>query len=217
MFPVYGLPEGAKVHAGAERIIPWSQGIRCLLLAGQIKGDGGCQFVAPMGMQGADEAHFAYTLGLADGFEWVKGGKLPGFYGGTVYSGGQSPDGTNGFSVRLMLGPGGEWEAYAYLPTSEQYGTVMPCAGYLEAGKTQRIEIQTRLNTPNVPDGEIRVWRNGALALEETGLLFRTTADLKIDGCLWSVFYGGSTPDWAPSQDSYIDFSRIRTARGYIG
>jgi hypothetical protein len=64
-----------------------------------------------------------YQVRFPEGFDFVKGGKLPGLYGGTEHSGGDTPDGTNGLSTRYMWRTGGEGEVYAYLPTSKDEGT----------------------------------------------------------------------------------------------
>ena len=50
-----------------------------------------------------ETAELSYTVRFGKDFDWVKGGKLPGFCGGPEnVSGGRPADGTNGFSARLM-------------------------------------------------------------------------------------------------------------------
>ena len=62
---------------------------------------GGAQFYADLGLVARDSLHLRYYVRFAEGHQFVKGGKLPGLYGGTVHSGGRIPDGTNGFSKPL--------------------------------------------------------------------------------------------------------------------
>lgn len=65
----------------------------------------------------------SYAVRFSSNFNFVLGGKLPGLYGGIGNTGGNIPDGTDGFSTRYMWGRNGVGEVYAYLPTSQQYGT----------------------------------------------------------------------------------------------
>jgi hypothetical protein len=69
-----------------------------------------------------DALELTYQVRFPEGFDFVKGGKLPGLYGGTMHSGGDIPNGTNGFSTHYMWRTGEEGEVYAYLPTSEEHG-----------------------------------------------------------------------------------------------
>src|SRR5438477_687091 len=84
---------------------------------------GGAQFEADLGLSPSDCLHLRYYVRFADDFAFVKGGKLPGLFGGEARAGGQIPDGTNGFSTRLMWRSKGDGEVYAYLPTSVERGT----------------------------------------------------------------------------------------------
>ena len=109
---------------------------------------GGFSFYAPgpedVDLTTAKEATFAYTVLFAEGFDWVKGGKLPGFctctlalptspwpcmesatnarftVGGANFNDSRSCSGgrkaTNCFSTRLMWRTGGMGEFYTYLP-----------------------------------------------------------------------------------------------------
>jgi hypothetical protein len=69
--------------------------------------DGGFQVYLARSRGPVDEAWLSYRLRFPDGFDFVKGGKLPGLFGGTVTSGRHIPDGTNGFSTRYMWRPTG--------------------------------------------------------------------------------------------------------------
>ncbi len=61
-----------------------------------------------------------YELAFDSGFDWVKGGKLPGLRGGlnsTGCSGGNQADGLSCFSTRLMWRRSGQGESQS-TPTS---------------------------------------------------------------------------------------------------
>ena len=133
-----------------------------------------------------------YWLRLPANFAWVKGGKLPGLYGGRVISGGNIPDGTNGFSTRLMWRVDGQGELYLYGPTSSRYGTSLGRGSWnFVRERWQCIEQEVVLNTPGQLDGTVRIWVDGDMAYENTRLLFRTVNTLQIEGVFFSTFYGG--------------------------
>ncbi len=80
------------------------------------KPQGGAQFYAlPIDIENARSVTFAYSVFFPGDFDWVKGGKLPGLYGGhTGCSGGDDSD--DCFSTRLMWRKGGAGELYLVRP-----------------------------------------------------------------------------------------------------
>jgi hypothetical protein len=72
----------------------------------------------------ATEVVFSYSVFFSDGFDFVRGGKLPGLYGGVSLdeakscSGGRQGERDDCFSARLMWRADGAGEIYNYLPTS---------------------------------------------------------------------------------------------------
>ena len=68
-----------------------------------------------------ESMYLEYKVRFAEDFDWVLGGKLPGLDGGTGNSGGNKPNGEDGWSVRFMWRGGGEGVAYVYHP--DQPGT----------------------------------------------------------------------------------------------
>ncbi len=77
---------------------------------------GGSQFyAAPIDLRNARSVTFAYSVFFPSDFDWVKGGKLPGLYGGrTGCSGGDAAD--DCFSTRLMWRTRGAGELYLVRP-----------------------------------------------------------------------------------------------------
>jgi hypothetical protein len=75
---------------------------------------GGTQFYALFnGPEPYQSMVLSYEVAFSEGFEWVKGGKLPGIRGGpnsSGCSGGTQPTGNNCFSIRLMWRPVGTGE-----------------------------------------------------------------------------------------------------------
>ena len=181
--------------------------------------EGGGQFLAVAGLAPTNALHLRYYVRFSEGFDFVKGGKLPGLFGGTDhFSGGAIPDGTNGFSVRYMWRTNGDGEAYAYLPTSDLYGTEIGRGRWrFEPGEWHGLEQRVVLNTPGRDDGRLTVWVDGHLLVDERTLRYRTTDALQIRGIFFSTFFGGGDPTWATPRDVHADFAAFVLSSAYIG
>src|SRR3954471_6026417 len=157
-----------------------------------------------------DAATLSYCLRVPTDFDFVKGGKLPGLFGGTVTSGRHIPDGTDGWSTRYMWRRGGAGEGYAYLPSSVADGTSLGRGTWsIATGRWQCLAQTVVLNTPGRSDGSITVRVDGRQVFAATGLVFRTTPALRIDGVFFSSFFGGGDPSWASPRDQHAGFARI--------
>jgi hypothetical protein len=162
-----------------------------------------------------DVLDLTYRVRFPEGFDFVKGGKLPGLYGGSVTSGQNIPNGTNGFSTRYMWRAGGEGEVYAYLPTSEEHGTSLGRGCWTFApGAWTTIQQRVQLNTPDAADGRVTVWQDDRLVLDRGGLEFRSTDALRIDGVFFSTFFGGDDESWASPSDQHADFAAFSVTEG---
>lgn len=169
---------------------------------------GGAQAYLPRAAGPSDQMYLRYCVRFPKGFDFVKGGKLPGLYGGTVTGGQHIPDGANGFSTRLMWRASGAGEVYAYLPGSIEHGTSIGRGTWtFRPGSWDCIEQQVMLNTPGAADGQLVVWANGCPVIRESGLVFRTTGRLRIDGLFFSTFFGGSDRSWSTPVDQHVEFS----------
>jgi len=163
---------------------------------------------------GEDCQRLRYRLRFAPGFDFVRGGKLPGLGGGTGNTGGHIPNGRDGFSARLMWREDGAGELYAYLPDSETWGSSIGRGRWhFEPGRWISVEETVRLNTPGKADGEVRLLIDGQAVLHAEGLRFRDVETLKLDLLLFETFFGGNTPDWAPPEDTWVDFSDVVIGR----
>lgn len=61
------------------------------------------------------------------GFDFVRGGKLPGLFGGEGNTGGNKPNGKDGFSARMMWREDGRVVQYLYYPDQpDRYGHQIP-------------------------------------------------------------------------------------------
>jgi hypothetical protein len=179
---------------------------------------GGAQFYGTLPRGPVDAQYLRYYVRFAPGFDFVKGGKLPGLYGGTEVSGGRIPDGTNGFSTRFMWRTGGQGEVYAYLPSSTEFGTSLGRGSFsFTPGKWHCLEQQVVLNDPGVANGIVRAWLDGALVYENRALVYRTARSLQIEGVFFSTFFGGGDASWAPNRDWTADFAHFATGPSRLG
>ncbi|GGL61719.1 hypothetical protein GCM10010129_01610 [Streptomyces fumigatiscleroticus] len=180
--------------------------------------EGGAQLYLPLRSGPADSLHLRYYLRFPKGFDFVKGGKLPGLYGGDVTGGRRIPDGENGLSTRYMWRRGGQGEVYAYLPTSVEHGTSLGRGNWRwPTDRWTCVEQAVTLNTPGSSDGSVEVLLDGKRVLHRDDLEFRTVGSLKIEGVFFSTFFGGSDPTWATPRSGHADFAAFAVSHRPIG
>ncbi|GAA5948145.1 hypothetical protein JCM3765_007128 [Sporobolomyces pararoseus] len=151
-------------------------------------------YISPLDLSKATNVSLEYSVFFPANFDFVKGGKLPGMYGGHKgCSGGQ--DSEDCFSTRLMFRTGGKGELYLYAPKSNpdqleslcktaplsycdsSYGfSIGRGAWTFERGAWSNIRQEIRLNTPGIADGGVRIFVNDKLVLSSDAVLYR--ADL---------------------------------------
>jgi len=161
--------------------------------------------------RGYNELYLAYRVKFDKDFNFVKGGKIPGLVGGKANSGGHPPDGTDGWSARMMWGRDGRVVQYVYHP--DQKGKYGESLHYDIGGRRQfkpgvwhAVEHRIVMNTPGKHDGVIQAWFDGTLALDKRDLRFRDVDTFAIDQFAFSTFFGGDNATWAPVKDEAIYF-----------
>ncbi|MCW2873697.1 polysaccharide lyase [Actinacidiphila oryziradicis] len=180
--------------------------------------EGGAQLYLALRSGPTATLHLRYYVRFPPEFDFVKGGKLPGLYGGSVTGGRHIPDGSDGLSTRYMWRKGGTAEVYAYLPTSVEHGTSLGRGEWLwPTGRWTCVEQAVHLNTPGRADGSVTVFLDGARVLRSAGLEFRSTGRLAIEGVFFSTFFGGSDPSWATPRTQHTDFAAFAVSDRYIG
>ena len=161
-----------------------------------------------------DTYELEYRVRFGAGFDWRRGGKLPGLAGGTVPVGGIfDPD---GFSSRYMWRENGQLVIYLYWagqPSAtrakgRQYGVDLDCGVRMERGRDYRLRQRVTLNTPGRADGVLEVWVDDRPVLKRTDLLFRDQPrkQWRIDRFFFSTVHGGNDPTWAPDHDCVVEF-----------
>lgn len=159
----------------------------------------------------ADRAALRYKVRFQPNFDWVKGGKLPGLYGGDSPSGGATAD--NGFTARMMWRTDGQGELYTYnLNREDTYGDSIGRGMFnFTPGVWHTIEQEVILNTVDdatgdvYGDGMVRIWFDGNPIFEVNGMVFRTSNSIKVEGIMSTIFFGGSDQSWRTPVDQYIE------------
>ncbi|KAI0271779.1 hypothetical protein BGY98DRAFT_922818 [Russula aff. rugulosa BPL654] len=199
---------------------------------------GGFSFYAP-GPQSVDlttakEVTFGYSVMFEHGFQFNKGGKLPGLYGGdndevaTTSSGGRHDE--RGWSSRLMWRTGGAGEMYTYLPPSfsanqalchvppysrdnPTYGTSVGRGSFsFQPGEWTTVTQRMCLNDAGQENGELELFVNGQSKINVSGLVLRSSEAGRIRGMHIQTFFGGHTAEWASPRDQKAYFSDFSIA-----
>lgn len=228
-----GVPveQGLKNSFGAERllgvdenvsVLPSADGKAEILRVRYPKGSvnfgsakkgrplGGAAFYAPF--NAGDVSCIHYKVRFPEGFEFVKGGKLPGLYGGEAPSGGDEVSGTNGWSVRLMWRKDGAGELYEYIVNKKKdYGLSVGRGAFsFPRGRWVAVDLEVDINEPGQQDGVARLWIDGKPVIEQSDIVYWTTDRRDDGGLMFSTFFGGSDDSWASPKDQYVDFSDFR-------
>jgi len=173
---------------------------------------------APCGLTPMKEYYISYWLRFSNDFSWGtanEGGKLPGLSGGKKCSGGETCDGTNGFTARFMWRKDGIAVLYLYhMDKPDTYGEDFPLINarndtmYFTKGQWINIVEWMKVNSGTNKDGEVQVWFNGTGVLNLDSLQFVTNGDM-VDAFYFSTFHGGNDTSWSPQNDCYIWFDDI--------
>lgn len=172
----------------------------------------------------------SYKIKLEEGFDFRRGGKLPGLCGGKAYSGGNKPASKgDGWSARIMWRPNGSIHQYMYYVEQEgKYGDYwawqdeLSTPSHFIPGKWHTVITQISLNTvqPGTTtgnhDGVLRSWLDGKLVLEKTNLRLVDFEDQTVDIFYISTFHGGDDNSWSPLNDSYICYDDFIVSRDPI-
>jgi polysaccharide lyase-like protein len=194
-------------------------------------GPGGGQFYTSFASAGqpalaaASVLYLRYYVKFPAGFDFGRGGKLPGLYGGPP---GQESGGHHGqaFSTRYM------WRDHPVAGSLGTCSSAVACAEVylytpqLSAGYGRDIGgtwnwqgdgrwhmIEQRVDRAR---GDIMVWYDGALVMSASGVL-GGAAGIPFSGVLFSTFFGGHDTSWGPSVNEYAYFADFAVSTSPIG
>ncbi|KAJ3088823.1 hypothetical protein HK102_007839 [Quaeritorhiza haematococci] len=181
-------------------------------------------YTAPMDISNANNVTIQFDIFFSEGFDFVKGGKLPGIYAGRQSCTGGSR--TNDcFSMRHMWRVRGEGEAYLYVPRDIQvpefcrfppqtvcnnaFGVSFSRGSFqFIPGQWSKLRTTIGLNTfdnngrPN-PDGVLAIWYAAndtddyKEAVQFGRLIWRQAPSVRFIGIHLESFFGGSDSSWA--------------------
>ncbi len=175
---------------------------------GPAESKGGATFPwEPRVLQGKTSACLSYQVLLPAGFDFQRGGALPGI--GGVDAGEQGdrflarlvwrPKGAGGVTVRVT-----ENNATRAL-SAEREGFEFP------RGKWVKLEQEVVLNAPKKNDGILRVWVDGTLAIDRTDMSYRARPEVVVSKVSVDAFYGSGPddPQTAATKDAKVWLSPL--------
>jgi len=141
-----------------------------------------------------------YSLRFASGFDFGKGGKLPGLYGGEIA---QASGGIHGdaWSTRYMWRKPSKGEVYFYSPTGSGYGKDLGLGkwSYAADGKWHTVEQLVERTAQR-----ITVYYDGkqVYTTKVTGM-----SAIPFSGVFFSTFFGGHEKSWGPKRTVHAAFA----------
>ena len=160
----------------------------------------------PRAMEGATSACLSYSVYVPPGFDFGKGGELPGLFGGKDYKPATPADGVNGFASRPVWGVDGKGEMRLQTPSVK--GGLSQALGApsfkLERERWISIEQETVLNTPGLNNGVARIWVDGVLKTERSKIAWRKDKSLTLSGVINDVWYGGLDSKATAPTDTFL-------------
>ncbi|KAF7364797.1 Polysaccharide lyase family 14 protein [Mycena venus] len=178
---------------------------------------------------GATHVVLSYRMMLQRDWEWVKGGKLPGIFGGEgdfsyACTGGRQDNRCKCFNVRPMWRSKGLGELYTYLPLTptnrerllavppsskenSDYGFSVGRGAFnfdIAAGKWVSPSVSCQ-----VEYRELQLWVDGESVINVAGLMLRDSERSRIKGAHFQTFFGGHQDDWASPKDQRAWFADL--------
>lgn len=161
--------------------------------------EGGAQFLVKL--KPCNELWLSYHVYFKRGFDFRKGGKLPGLTsGGSKFTGGNKPKNGEGWSARYMWKKDGQAILYLYyVDMKTKWGENIKLKNFhFRPGQWYHLVQHIKLNNNNKSDGIIEIWINQKKVLSKKNIKLRLDNKGLIDSFYFSTFHGGNTPDWGP-------------------
>jgi hypothetical protein len=175
---------------------------------------GSSRLVRRIELPESDHYILKYDLFFEPGFQFIRGGKLPGLGPNNPTTGCQSTS-VAGWSVRLMWRSNGSVQNYVYgqdRPNPCGNGEVSSDTVFT-TGQWHAVEIDVQLNSgKGIYDGHVITQVDSVIVLESKEIRLRDsmTEDSLISRFMFSTFFGGSDISWAPSKPVYARFDNFR-------
>ncbi|HUS97607.1 MAG TPA: hypothetical protein VMX97_12775 [Hyphomicrobiaceae bacterium] len=151
----------------------------------------------------ASSACMSYSVWVPSDFDYGAGGVLPSLYGGRP--GGAAENARPYFAARLHWQNGGKLGVQVAATRSLPIRTYGLGEGSfrLPRGRWVAIEQEVILNTPDKPNGELRIWVDGELQLHHKSVELRAKDKFGFAGVWADMHYAASgSLAWAPAPKS---------------
>ena len=188
-FDERGIVDKTKVRTGDQAGTP----VLDVTLGGAVADDTGTSFPWSLaGLYSARSACMGYRVLVPADFDYASGGTLPGLFGTTSNT--ATPGAQSGFSARIAWDSEGRLGMRVNLTgianAKDDIDVTVPQATVsLARGRWVAIEQEVVLNSPNAQDGALRLWVDGRLAFENTGVAWRGSNAIRFVGALVEVDY----------------------------
>jgi hypothetical protein len=140
-----------------------------------------------------------YAVKFPTGYDWGRGGKLPGLYGGKI---GEESGGVhgNGWSTRYMWRGGNSGEVYFYAPGGDGYGKDLGLGRWHFAADSKWHTVEQLVDRTGQT---VTVWYDGRQVYTGSVAGIRNVA---FSGVFFSTFFGGHDTGWGPKKTVHAYF-----------
>jgi hypothetical protein len=208
-----GLFEKARVIKPVGGPAPYALDVK---VGGPIDADTGAHFFwMPNGVAKAQSACLSYQVFVPVDFDYSRGGKLPGLFGGFARGGASANQ--SGFATRFAWDDQGAMSVEANFsdlggspqsPPPSVYSSNM----LLPRGQWVQIDQEVALNAPNAQNGILRLWVDGRLKLEDPAVAWRGSGGMVLSGVLADIGYTSVGGIEKPAKVQSITVSPMKLA-----
>jgi hypothetical protein len=143
----------------------------------------------------ASAACLSYSVYLPPKFGFNEPGYLPGLFGAADVSQVDEIEPQDSFAARIGWAQAGDFGVDMRIPSSGGYWESAHRKTLWPTGRWVKIEQEVVLNTPGQEDGAMRVWFDGALTINNTGLTLRKNAQSPLSGVVSDIGYARTLSD----------------------
>ena len=189
---VWTSPENTAIHNNALRI-RFPKG----------KFGASCGMAAGINLAKANRRSIEYRVKWESGFDFRKGGKLPGLGGGTHPGGCVAADGS-GFTSRSSWTTGDLFNLYVYYTDKKgNCGDNWTTNFVFKANRWYTIRLEVKANSGRNRDGYAKMWVDGKQVFQRSSVKWMTKNNA-VDYLSMSMFMGGSNASFSPNHTQYL-------------
>jgi hypothetical protein len=156
----------------------------------------------PRSLKDKSTVCLSYQILLPSDFDFNLGGALPGVFGGVEQS-------NDRFLVQVGWRQGGSIGATNYVTLDgKKWKQQAEAEGYtIPRGRWVKIDQEVILNEPDLENGVLRVWLDGALAIDKADIAYRVKPDITLVGVAADLFYNGEEVSGRAPADAKVMLS----------